>query len=169
MQRLKIISFTHKTISLNDLGKFYVDENIRISRVSFLKEAASLDEIFYLATCNRVEFIFTSNHACDYYFLKLFFQNFNTEWTHDDIDFAIEKATVYEADSALHHLFSVASSLDSMVIGEREIITQVRKAYDECNAGGLTGDFLRLIVNRTIIAAKQVFTQTKITSHPVSV
>ena len=169
MHRFKIISFTYKTVSLSDLSKFYIDETDRSSRLSFLKDALPVDELFYLATCNRIEFVFSSERNCDQSFLEIFFKKFNTDWTENEIDFAVESAKVYEGDVALHHLFSVASSLDSMVVGEREIIAQVRKAYDECNDAGLTGDFLRLVVRSTIINAKQVFTETKIATHPVSV
>ncbi len=169
VHQLKIISFTHKTISLDDLSRFFIDESVRNTRLSFLKEAASLHEIFYLATCNRIEFIFTVEDTCDKQFLKFFFKKLNADWTAEEVDFAVQHAKVYEGDLALHHIFSVASSLDSMVVGEREIITQVRKAYDECNDAGLTGDFLRLVIRSTVITAKQVFTETKIATHPVSI
>jgi glutamyl-tRNA reductase len=56
-----------------------------------------------------------------------------------------------------------------LVVGEREIITQVRKSYDTCNAEGLTGDLLRLVVKSTITTAKKVYTETKIANNPVSV
>ena len=49
----------------------------------------------------------------------------------------------YSTASAVEHLFSVASSLDSLVVGEREIITQVRKAFEECRNHGLSGDVIR--------------------------
>lgn len=169
VQRLKIISFTHKTISLNDLSKFFIAEDIRMTRLSFLKESTSIDELFYLATCNRIEFIFATDQNCDDAFLKFFFKKFDSEFTKEGIEFAVQHANVFEGDAALHHIFSVASSLDSLVVGEREIITQVRKAYDDCFAAGLTRDFLRLVLRNTIIAAKQVFTDTKIATHPVSV
>lgn len=169
VNRLKIISFTHKTISLKNLGKFFIENEFRQSRLSFLKESSSISEFFYLATCNRIELVFTTEEKCDSKFLTQFFQQFNPDWTTEEVHFAVNYATIYEADAALHHVFSVASSLDSMVVGEREIITQVRKAYDESLAAGQSGDFLRLLMNRTIITAKQVFTQTKIASHPVSV
>jgi glutamyl-tRNA reductase len=63
----------------------------------------------------------------------------------------------------------VASSLDSMVVGEREIITQVRKSYDFCNMLGLTRDFLRLLVKQTIETAKEVYTKTDIAKNPISI
>jgi glutamyl-tRNA reductase len=66
-------------------------------------------------------------------------------------------------------LLRVASSLDSLVVGEREIITQVRKAYDFCNMLGLTGDFMRLLVKQTIETAKEVYTKTDVARNPVSI
>ncbi len=63
----------------------------------------------------------------------------------------------------------MASSLNSLVIGEREIITQVRKAYELCNLLGLTGDFMRLLIKQTIETAKDVFTRTDIAKNPVSI
>ena len=53
-------------------------------------------------------------------------------------------------------MFNVAASLDSLVVGEREIITQVRNAYERCNHLGLTGDMIRLVIKRTIETAKKV-------------
>jgi glutamyl-tRNA reductase len=56
-----------------------------------------------------------------------------------------------------------------MVVGEREIITQVRKAYEFCNELGLTGDFIRLLTRQTIETAKDIYTNTDIAKNPVSV
>jgi glutamyl-tRNA reductase len=56
-----------------------------------------------------------------------------------------------------------------MIIGEREIITQVRLAYEHCQQLGLTGDLLRLMMKKVIETAKQVYTQTSIATKPVSV
>jgi glutamyl-tRNA reductase len=63
----------------------------------------------------------------------------------------------------------VAASLDSMVVGEREIITQVRAAYERCQKMGLTGDMIRLVIKNVILTAKEVFTKTGIAEKPVSV
>jgi glutamyl-tRNA reductase len=52
----------------------------------------------------------------------------------------------YNGDSAVAHALSVASSIESMIVGEREIITQVRNAFELSNANGITGDFLRLLI-----------------------
>jgi glutamyl-tRNA reductase len=81
----------------------------------------------------------------------------------------VDSVELYESDEAVKHVFELASSLKSLVVGEREIITQVRKAYEFCNALGLTGDFIRMVVKHTIETAKDVFTNTAIAKNPVSV
>jgi glutamyl-tRNA reductase len=166
---LKTIAFTYKRTPLKELNRFYLHEENRKERLAFVKYNCDLAEILYLATCNRIEFIFKSDHDCDKRFLRKFFQHFRQDWSSEEIEFAIEHAEVYEGEEALRHIYRVASSLDSLVIGEREIITQVRKAYDVCKIEGLTGDFLRLVVKGTITTAKQVYTNTRIANNPVSV
>src|SRR5204863_5873804 len=98
VQRLKIISFTHKTIGLSELNKFFIEEGKRNSWLSFLKESASIDELFYLATCNRIEFIFSTEQDCDETFLRFFFKKLNSEWNSFELDFAVKKAKVYSGD-----------------------------------------------------------------------
>jgi glutamyl-tRNA reductase len=63
----------------------------------------------------------------------------------------------------------VASSIDSMIVGEREIITQVRSAFETSRSQGLTGDFIRLLTRKVIETAKKVYTETNIAKKPVSV
>ena len=144
-------------------------EENKAERLSALKFNADIEEICYLATCNRVEFIFTTDQIFNGLFLNRFFRHFRNDWTAEEVDFAIAHCEAFEGEAALEHIYKVASSLDSMVIGEREIITQVRKAYDECRAAGLTGDFLRIVIKSTITTAKQVYTETQIAASPISV
>ena len=169
MQSLKVIAFTHKKTPLSELSRYFLHEENKLERLSVLRFAMDIDEICYLATCNRIEFIFTTQQVLNSQFLNRFFKNFRSDWTEEEISFAISHCEAYEGESAVEHLFKVASSLDSMVIGEREIITQVRKAYDECHEAGLTGDLIRLVINSTITTAKQVYTETHIATNPVSV
>lgn len=102
-------------------------------------------------------------------FLKGFFTAFDPAFNTSDLSWAIENAQVFEGDAALEHIYSVASSIDSLVVGEREIITQVRNAYETCNELGLTGDLIRLAIKSTIEVAKEVYTHTNIARNPVSV
>lgn len=166
---LKTIAFTHKSTPVKELHRFFLHEENKKERLAFIKFSTDIHEIFYLATCNRIEFVFTTHLALDSRFLTRFFQNFRQDWTEAEVEFAVKHAEIFEGEDALRHLYRVASSLDSLVVGEREIITQVRKAYDSCYADGLTGDLLRLVVKSTITTAKKVYTETKIANNPVSV
>ena len=169
MNKIKIIAFTHKTTDVNDIGRFHIDDNSFQSRLQSLKQATGIDELLYLSTCNRVEFIIVNSEICNNAFLKRFFSAFDTGWKYEDIAWAINNAQIYEDDAAMHHLFSVASSIDSLVVGEREIITQVRNAYEKCKQADLTGDLIRLSIKKTIEVAKEVYTHTSIALNPVSV
>lgn len=169
MNRIKIIAFTHKTTDINDIGKLHIDEIQLNSRLNALKKDIDADELFYLSTCNRVEFMLVTEKTLDKAFLLNFFTCFNSTFSSEDLSWALENARVFEGDEALQHLYSVASSIDSLVVGEREIITQVRNAYEKCNDLGLTGDLIRLAIKSTIEVAKEVYTHTNIARNPVSV
>jgi glutamyl-tRNA reductase len=169
VNKVKIIAFTHKITDINDIGKLHIEENALQGRLAFLKQAADLDELLYLSTCNRVEFMLSNNESVNTTYLKKFFTAFNPSWNESEINWAIENAQVFEGDDALRHLFNVASSIDSLVVGEREIITQVRNAYEKCSEFNLTGDLIRLAIKKTVETAKDVYTHTNIARNPVSV
>lgn len=169
MKNLKVIAFTHKTVSIDEIGNYHcADEHQQECLVS-LKQAMNLSELMYLSTCNRVEFILATNDEIDTNYLNKFLQTFNPFWDSEFVKYSAEKALVYCGDDALRHLFHVATSLDSLVVGEREIITQVRNAYEKCHQYGITGDLIRLAIKKTIETAKQIYTETNISRNPVSV
>ncbi|MFM1875039.1 MAG: glutamyl-tRNA reductase [Bacteroidota bacterium] len=169
MELFKTIAFTHKTTELKDIGRLHVEDGDLQQRLSKLKSELELEELLYLSTCNRVEFMMVSDQEVDESFRKRFFKAFNSEWTEAEIDWATGHSRVLEGERSLQHLFYVSSSIDSLVVGEREIITQVREAYEKCSKLGLTGDRFRLLVRSAIETAKQVYTQTQIAQNPVSV
>lgn len=169
MEKFKIIAFTHKSTDINDIGRFHIEDADLQARLHFLKQNSGLEELLYLSTCNRVEFVISNNEDVNSIFLDNFFVSFNPTWTDTEIKWAKANAQVFEGSAALTHLFSVASSIDSLVVGEREIITQVRNAYEKCNEFGLTGDLIRLAIKKTVEVAKDVYTHTNIARNPVSV
>src|SRR5437667_7117138 len=75
----------------------------------------------------------------------------------------------YEAEKCVQHLFRVASGLDSMVVGETEILGQTKKAYQSARASGAVGPCLHRLFQRAFRVAKQVRTRTEITRGSVSV
>lgn len=168
MNNFNVISFSHKTTDIANIGKLHIDSDYRKERLSNLFQLG-ISELQYLSTCNRVEFLIVDDQKFDVKRLKKFFALFNPLWTEEEIDWAIKNSKLRTGIDGVDHLFRIASSLDSLVVGEREIITQVRKSYDECLDFGFTGDYLRLIMNKTIECAKGVYTHTNISKNPVSI
>ena len=168
MKDLKIIAFTHKTTNISNIGKLHVDAKNRKERLENIKKSG-LSELMYLSTCNRVEFIFVTESNITETFLTSFFTSFSEEWNEYDIKWALDNCSVFQGEEAVKHMFHIASSLDSLVIGEREIITQVRKSFDECTNFGFTGSIIRLLINKTIESAKEVYTNTQIAKNPISI
>ena len=74
-----------------------------------------------------------------------------------------------EGHNALEHLLEVSSSIDSMVIGEREILRQIRTGFDQCVGWDMTGDHLRLAMQLAVETAKKVYSKTRIGEKPISV
>lgn len=169
LNNFHIIAFTHRNLGVNEIGKLHIEDGKQSASLSLLKETVGLFELLFLSTCNRVEFIFCSENAPDYTFLQSFFHTLYPDFTSDEVDYYSKNAEVHSEIGAVEHLLSVASSIDSMVVGEREIITQVRNAFEASKKMGLTGDFIRLVIKQTIETAKKVYTETSIATKPVSV
>lgn len=169
MEHFKAIAITHKNNGLDEVGKFHISDGEQHQRLNHLKLAANLDELMYVSTCNRVEFYFVTREVLDDDFLIGFFCAFNPAWSETQLMSAIKCSEHYSGEAAIRHMFNVASSLDSMVVGEREIITQVREAFDKSKNMDLTGDIIRLVVKKTIETAKEIYSKTNIATKPVSV
>ncbi len=169
MNSFKIISITHKLVSLDLIGKLHLDEIHQHDYLGAAKVMLGLKELMFLSTCNRVEFLVVTENEISESVLNDLYLSINSRISEIEITQLIEGTVVYDNEKALTHLFEVSASLDSLVVGEREIITQVRKAYDFCNVLGLTGDVIRLAIKQTIETAKQVFTETDIARNPVSI
>jgi glutamyl-tRNA reductase len=168
MNSLHLISFNHRSVDINHIGRFHLEDERRDAVLAQIKEECGIQELMYLSTCNRVEFTLVYEGYPDEVFLNRFFEIFFAG-NNDEINFALDNHSLYHGDAALRHLFEVASSLDSLVVGEREIITQVRNAFEQSAAAGLTGDTIRVVVKKTIETAKAVYTETDIARNPVSV
>ena len=122
-----------------------------------------------LSTCNRVSFICYSNEEFDFDYIKNFFKVVNPELGEDKLKKISKFVDVYHGSKAVNHLYEVASSMDSLVVGEREIFRQFREAYKQSLEFGLVGDNLRMLENSTVKAAKEVYDKTKIGEKPLSI
>lgn len=169
LRDLKILTVTHKSANLKDIGDFVIkpsDEQPLQVQLEALKNAFALEELLYVATCNRVIYFFVSKTELNSPFATRFFQQINPEL--DDNKVAASAQLLTGAD-AITHLYEVAASIDSLVVGERQILGQLREAYDQCHAWGLTGDNIRIAFQQAVVAAKEVYAQTRIGDKPVSV
>lgn len=169
LNAFKAIAFTHKTLPFELIGKLHLSEDQQSAALTKLKDAFNFSELLFLSTCNRIELFVKTERNLNKTFVKELALFLNNRLSSSEAQVLSEAAELFEGDLAVEHLFKVASSLESLVVGEREIITQVRKAYDFCNSIGLTGDFLRLLTKQTIETAKDIYTNTDIAKNPISV
>lgn len=172
LETYKVITVTHKGISLKEIGDFVVrslNEERLDERLREIKAQFELEELYYLATCNRVLYFFVSEQALDTNFAARFLLAANPHLSNDVLNCIDESALLLEGMDALNHFFEVAASIDSLVVGERQILGQVRAAYEQCHSWGLTGDRLRLAVQQAVVAAKGIYSRTRIGEKPVSI
>ncbi len=167
LEGFHILTVTHRDTELSRIRHYIVpaDGDALRARLESLKTDLALDELMYVATCNRVMYVFHTRHAVDAAFRKRFFAHVNPE-----LDAAALEVVRHHAGlEAVRHFFRVAASIESLVVGEREILRQLREAYDRCKRWGLTGDALRLLERFGVVAAKDVYARTRIGEKPVSV
>ena len=169
MEYLKIIAFTHKQIDLKSLGKLVICEQTLDDRLRNIQSELGVKEIFYVGTCNRVEFVFTSAEKVDRDFISRFLTVLDMGLPDQYMEQFIKNVSVYEKGEAFNHLLRTSCSLESLVVGEKEILAQIRKAYEACRVAGFTGDYMRMIMNRVVKTAKEVYTHTNISKNPVSI
>jgi glutamyl-tRNA reductase len=169
LNAFKVIAFTHKHLPFEFIGSLHIAQDEQDKVLGELKIKFEFEELLYLSTCNRIELMLCGETGLETEKIKEILHVLNPRLTALELTQLAEGAEVLESEAAISHVLKVASSLESLVIGEREIITQVRKAYEHCNALGLTGDFLRLLIKQTIETAKEIYTKTNIAKNPVSV
>ncbi len=166
-----IITVTHRNTKLNALGHFAMQstEDSLKDDLHALKAEFGLSELLYLSTCNRIMYLFDKKQPVDESFVATFFRTINPTFEAVPEKEIFDKVSIYHEEEAIRHLFEVAASIDSLVVGEREILRQLRNAYEQCLEWKLTGDHIRLAIKVAIESAKEVYAQTRIGEKPVSV
>jgi glutamyl-tRNA reductase len=169
LKYLKVIAFTHKQIELKELGRLVLCQENLTEKLHEVKARFGIDEIFYLATCNRVEFVMSTSQIVDKAFAHQFLETVGMSLCAHSTNTFVEAAAIYEGQEAMNHLLRTSCSLESLIVGEKEILAQLRKAYEDCREAGLTGDCLRVVMNCVVKTAKEVYTHTNISKNPISV
>jgi len=161
--RLQILGLNHNTapVEVREQVVFAGDEVGRA--LVRLQDIEGIEEAVLLSTCNRTEFyVITSDPG----------REALQSWLHSEraLDGAFsESLFTLEADEAIRHIFRVACGLDSMVLGEPQILGQLKDAFRDAQQAGTTGKRLSRLFQHTFSVAKKVRTDTEIGANPVSV
>jgi glutamyl-tRNA reductase len=164
-----ILTLTHREAALESIGQAVILNEQSADVLSHLKAHFGWEELYYLATCNRVQYLFYSTAT-----LPADLPNALLAFVRPDLEDAARQSTaaamrLMSGPDAIRHFMEVAASMDSLVVGERSILTQLREAFQQCRAQYLTGDHLRLLVQFTVETAKRIYTHTGIGQKALSV
>jgi len=163
---LLAFGINHNTADISVREKVAFNPEQLRSSLMDAKRSAQLQELAVLSTCNRTEFYCVSNTP-----ERASGRIIDWLGDHRQIDQSeLRKASyVHQGGDALEHIMKVASGLDSMVLGEPQILGQMKQAYTYSQEASTVGEHLNRIFQRTFLVAKQVRTHTDIGKNPVSV
>src|SRR5215469_16989951 len=157
-----IIGVNHNSAPIEVRERLAIPEQRLPDAIRTLVQQPGVEEGMVLSTCNRVELLTSSTHGTDVRgFLPTYF----------GINLESLNSHIYEfrQEDAVRHVFRVASSLDSMVVGEPQILGQVKEAYAIARGVGAVHSALDVLLSRAFAVAKRVRTETAIGSSSVSI
>ena len=111
MNTIQIIAFTHKQFNFDEIGLFHLDDNQRICVLTNLKTKLDMEELMYLSTCNRVEFIISREKKINKSFVEKLIKNLLADQIPTNLKDIVDRAEIMDNKAAVHHIFSVASSM----------------------------------------------------------
>lgn len=155
------IGLSYKNADAELRGKFSLDTNTKSTLLTQAK-STGIESLIVTSTCNRTEIYGFSNHP--YELIKLLCDN--SEGTIEDLQ---EVIYIYKDHEAVSHMFRVGTGLDSQILGDFEIISQLKTAFIQSKSLGLVNSFMERLVNSVIQASKKIKTETKISSGATSV
>jgi len=162
-----LIGLSHKTAPVEMRERLAFGESRLQDALAALVDQDTVDEGLIVSTCNRVELLASAPAGADRGLDRLtgFLCSF-----HNLQPNTLNGHLYAHADTeAIKHIFRVASSLDSMIVGESQILGQVKEAYQSAVEAGTVGRVLSQLMNRAINVAKRIRTETAVAQNPVSV
>jgi len=165
--KIVVLGLNHKTAPLEIREKLAFDAVQTTRALCELKKRFAQAEFVLISTCNRVELYCAGKHCqgADTAQLAEFFSEFHNI----ELDKFRQFLYAYEDEDAVRHLLTVASSLDSLVVGEAQIIGQVKESYKLACAAKTTGKILNRLFHCAFATSKKVYTTTSISNGRVSV
>jgi len=159
--KLYNVGLSYKKADVKVRGAFSITkENQKL----LLKEAKAkgVDGIFVLSTCNRTEITGFAKHPFELISLMVKYSNGSVE------DF-INVSNVYKNKDAVNHLFNIGTGLESQILGDYEIVCQLKESYGRAKKAGTTNAYLERLMNLVLQASKDVKNNTKLSSGTTSV
>lgn len=161
-----VIGLNHKTAGIEIREKVAFEEPKLSDAIEILKNSPLIKEHLILSTCNRVEiYTIVKDLDSEIEVIKKFLSDFHKV----SRDLLERTLYVYSDRKALKHIFRVASSLDSMIVGEPQILGQLKEAFDFALKRKSTGVFLNKLMKKAISVAKRIRTETKIAESAASI
>lgn len=161
-----VVGINYKTAPVEIREKLTFSEPELADAMKQLQQQKSILENVIVSTCNRTEIyaVVDQLHTGRYY-IKAFL----ADWFHIDLDTLAPYLNVLENEAAVEHLFRVASGLDSMILGETQILGQVKTSYLLAQEAGTTGTIFNHLFKQAVTFAKRAHSETEIGAHAVSV
>ena len=162
-----LVGLSHKTAPVEVREKLSFSGEMLSEGIVRLRGYENISECLILSTCNRVE-IYSIVDKSDIGIARIkdFMHSYQTDVPLESIS---QHLYVHKNETAVRHLFRVAASLDSMVVGEPQILGQVKDAFDTALLNKTTGAILNKLFKKSISVAKRVRTETKIAENAVSI
>ncbi len=160
---LLALGINHKTASVDLREKIAFDGEQLSAGLAHARATLPLQEVAILSTCNRTEFYLVGQIQSQQLLAWL------AQQRQLDPDRLHPVSYVWQGEEALRHMMRVASGLDSMILGEPQILGQMKTAYQQAQQAGTLGGELDRVFQNVFACAKQVRTETQIGAHPVSV
>jgi len=166
-KEIVIVGMNHRSAPIEVRESVAFEEAYVNDALTRLRSYPTIEEGVILSTCNRVEVVAAaSDGRLASTAIKSFLADQKARRHAGDLD---EHVYTYLGPDAVRHLFRVAASLDSMVVGEPQILGQLKEYYDVAQKAGTVGTLLHRLFHRSFSVAKRVRTETGIASRAVSV
>jgi glutamyl-tRNA reductase len=167
MFHIVLLGMNHKTATVEIRELLAQSCQQQVSPLHLIPHLPNVEEVFFLSTCNRVEFVFTCHHRhAAIQEVKALLLTFLGNPSTNLLDAHLY---VHENLEAVRHLFRVSSSLDSMVVGEPQILGQIKAAYREATECRTVRVILNRLLHKSFSVAKRVRSETLIGSNAVSI
>lgn len=155
------VGLSYKKADAEIRGKFSLDDNAK-ENVLIQAQKEGIEALIVTSTCNRTEIYGFAQHP--FQLIKLLCEN--SQGTVEDFQ---KVAYVYKNQEAVSHMFRVGTGLDSQILGDFEIISQIKSAFVQSKSLNLANAFMERLVNAVIQASKRIKNETEISSGATSV